>query len=202
MHHGSEKITRDVVKRFLQSQHPAVRTTHLLLGIILFGVIMGTAMTAPNIFQMFGKVQRRRHYGSRRFLQSLSAMRRNGYVQRHKQRGTYNSIFTLTKKGKNRLLDRAFEVIKLKPLKKWDKIWRLVLFDIPHEKRAARHALRRKLQHLGFIQYQKSVWVTPHPCAEEIDFLRDFYHVHPHVKLLAVKQLRGDEIKFTKLFHL
>lgn len=202
MNHGSEKITHDIIERFLRSRHPAIKITHILLGVIAFGAIMGMAMIAPNVFQAFRRVQKKRHYSSRRLQQSLSALRYSGYVRCHTQRGTRNSMFTLTKKGKSRLLDRAFEVIQLKRLRKWDGVWRFVLFDIPHEKRATRHALRRKLQYLGFVQYQKSVWITPYPCTEEIDFLRDFYRVRPYVKLLSVKQLGDDKEKFEKHFYL
>lgn len=44
--------------------------------------------------------------------------------------------------------------------KKWDGNWTLVLFDIPEQHRSYRDYLRKFLKKLGFVQWQRSVWVT------------------------------------------
>lgn len=49
----------------------------------------------------------------------------------------------------------------------WDGRWRLVLFDIPEERRRERQNLRRYLRRRGFGCLQNSVWVTPHPVEQE-----------------------------------
>ncbi len=43
---------------------------------------------------------------------------------------------------------------------KWDGNWTLVLFDIPEQYRSHRNYLRKFLVKLGFVQWQRSVWVT------------------------------------------
>ncbi len=43
---------------------------------------------------------------------------------------------------------------------KWDGFWTVVIFDIPEEKRNRRREIRNYLKHLGFVQWQRSVWVT------------------------------------------
>ena len=45
---------------------------------------------------------------------------------------------------------------------KWDGKWRIVVFDIPEQKRAIRNLFRRNLKKWGFKQLQKSVWVSKH----------------------------------------
>lgn len=72
----------------------------------------------------------------------------------------------LTTKGKNRI-KRRFPFLRMRN-KKWDGMWRVVLFDIKEERRFFRDRLRSKLKELGFSQLQKSVWITP------FDFLSDF----------------------------
>lgn len=42
----------------------------------------------------------------------------------------------------------------------WDGKWRVVIFDIPEEKRRIRDLFRRKLKRWGFKNWQQSVWVT------------------------------------------
>ncbi|MBI2338605.1 hypothetical protein HYU95_05495 [Candidatus Daviesbacteria bacterium] len=44
--------------------------------------------------------------------------------------------------------------------KKWDGIWRVVVFDIPEENKRIRNVLRQTLKVLDFKPLQKSVWVS------------------------------------------
>lgn len=52
--------------------------------------------------------------------------------------------------------------------KDWDGKYRVVLFDIPEQKRRVRDLLRRKLKHWGFKAWQQSVWVTKHPITNKL----------------------------------
>jgi len=72
----------------------------------------------------------------------------------------------LTNRGENRI-KRKFPLLFVRN-KKWDRKWRLVLFDVAEKKKRTRENLRAKLKELGFAQLQKSVWITP------LDFLQDF----------------------------
>ena len=47
--------------------------------------------------------------------------------------------------------------------RRWDGVWRLVVFDIPESSRALRTRLRRRLKEFGFGWLQNSVWISPHP---------------------------------------
>lgn len=44
--------------------------------------------------------------------------------------------------------------------KDWDGKWRIVIFDIPEEKRGVRDLFRRRLKEWGFKNWQQSVWIT------------------------------------------
>ena len=69
----------------------------------------------------------------------------------------------------------------------WDGKWRILMFDIPESKRESRDSLTNKLRNLGFIQFQKSVWVYPYPCAEEIDFVTEYFSIAENVNLITVR---------------
>src|SRR3989344_3005352 len=75
----------------------------------------------------------------------------------------------------------GIEKLKLPSKKKWDKKWRIVLFDIPEPKKKTRDALRRKLKKLGFLEFQKSVFIFPFPCRDEINFIINFFDIHDNV---------------------
>lgn len=74
-----------------------------------------------------------------------------------------------------RITDRGREKAVLAELMldegKWDGKYRIVIFDIPEKRRIARDLLRSKLKSWGFIQWQRSVWVTKKNCTKP---LRDF----------------------------
>lgn len=71
-----------------------------------------------------------------------------------------------------RLTDKGREKAVLAQLQswggKWDGKWRIVIFDIPEKRRAARDLLRYNLKSWGFTPWQKSVWVTKKDCAKPL----------------------------------
>lgn len=77
-----------------------------------------------------------------------------GWVEKIKKNGEI--YLRLTTKGYTKL-------IGLEGLTKqeWDGFWRIVVFDIPEKLKKIRSLLRRNLTVLGFVPWQKSVWVSP-----------------------------------------
>jgi len=86
--------------------------------------------------------------------------------------------------------------------KKWDKKWRLVIFDIAQIKKIYREAFRGKLKDLGFRSLQKSVWVHPYECQVEIELLKDFFGLSDKELRLIVAQSIGIDEEFKKEFRL
>ncbi len=127
-------------------------------------------------------------------------------VGRLKNRGLVKSqikdkkvIVALTKKGKQKVLNYYIDKIKLKKHKNWDGKWRIVLFDIPESKKAARDALRCKFKFLGMRQLQKSAFVYPFDCREEIFYVASFYEVGDHIFYLEAK-IDDIEEKLKRIF--
>lgn len=55
--------------------------------------------------------------------------------------------------------------------KEWDSKWRIVLFDIPEQKRIVRNLFRRRLKEWGFKNLQQSVWVTKQDVTNRLKIL-------------------------------
>ncbi|MBI4059665.1 CRISPR-associated endonuclease Cas2 [Candidatus Giovannonibacteria bacterium] len=106
----------------------------------------------------------------------------------------------LTQPGRARALRYQFQNLELQKPKRWDKKWRLVLFDIPEAKKKIRDALRRKLKDLGFHEFQKSVFVCPYPCRDEINFVINFFDIADHVWYLETRLV--PDYVFRKKFKL
>lgn len=109
----------------------------------------------------------------------------------------------LTKEGKRyaRYADFYGNTIKIKRPKKWDKQWRIVIFDIPEKKRFFRDVLRSHLKTIGFRMLQQSVFVFPYPCEKELIQLAELYNATKYVRIATVTFLDNErELKDT-FFH-
>lgn len=83
----------------------------------------------------------------------------------------------LLKKAQRRLKEIVLEDIKFPKSEKWDGKWRFYIFDIPEKNRSARNQLRQKLKDLGMYNVQRSVFVYPYDCRQELEFIGDYYRI-------------------------
>ena len=95
----------------------------------------------------------------------------------------------LSEKGKKRILKYDLDKIQIKKPFQWDKLWRLMAFDIPEDKKPGRTALVAKLKELGFYPMQKSVYIHPYECKDEINFVAEIFNLAPYVRFLRVKDV-------------
>lgn len=99
----------------------------------------------------------------------------------------------ITQAGKRRL---AFEQerLRLTGLKRrWDKRWRMVVFDIPERRRGIRRSLRRVMIDVGFVRLQDSVWVYPHDCEEFVALLKAELRIGKDVLYAIVEKIENDK---------
>jgi DNA-binding transcriptional regulator PaaX len=113
--------------------------------------------------------------------------------------GTVDLI--LSEGGKSRILKYNLDKIEIKKPVQWDKLWRLVIFDIPEKKGQGRKVLGAKLKELGFYPMQKSVFIHPYECKDEIDFITELFELAPYVRFLRVKDV-DIELDLKNKFHL
>ena len=99
---------------------------------------------------------------------------------------------TLKRRGKITALKYDIDDIKLDK-RKWDRKWRLVIFDFPKNVKRARDAFREKLKELSFYQLQKSVYIIPYSCENEIDFICEFFNIRKYLLLLTISNFEGEE---------
>jgi CRISPR-associated endonuclease Cas2 len=96
----------------------------------------------------------------------------------------------LTKKG-------YMEILKYQTQEKyprWDNRWRIVIFDIPEEKRNYRDFLRNLLRWIGFRELQKSVWVFPYDARDKIKRLLKIQNlrIEDDIRFLTVEKIEQD----------
>jgi hypothetical protein len=93
----------------------------------------------------------------------------------------------LTQNGKQIVYQYKLDEMKLRRPAKWDGAWRLVIYDIPNFNKKARDVFRLRLKFLGLYSLQKSVWISPYDCWNEIEFLCTVFNININRCLIYLK---------------
>jgi len=119
--------------------------------------------------------------------ESINALYGNKMISYREQGGVAEIV--LNDFGKTQALSYELEKIKISKPAKWDKKWRIVIFDIPHALKKKRDILRFRLKHLGFVQLQRSVFVFPYECLKELTFIIEFYSLRKFVRYIVAEHI-------------
>ncbi|OGG57485.1 CRISPR-associated endonuclease Cas2 [Candidatus Kaiserbacteria bacterium RIFCSPHIGHO2_01_FULL_55_17] len=75
---------------------------------------------------------------------------------------------------------------------RWDRRYRMVIFDIPETRRGTRERLRRLMREFGFLRIQDSVWVSPHECEELVALIKAELRIGKDVLYVIVESIEND----------
>lgn len=130
-------------------------------------------------------------YGRYRIRKTFAKLRRQGLIEIKTDENNKTKI-VLTDEGRKKVSRCQFEDLKIEPQKKWDKKWRLVIFDIPRSRQKARFDLRAKLNNLYFYKLQQNVWIYPYECKKEIDFIANVLNIKHFMTIVEALPFDGD----------
>ena len=102
-------------------------------------------------------------------------------------------LIKLTRKGYTKYLKFTLEQLSLDG-KRWDGKWRIVIYDISKFKKSQTNAFRYILRYINFLPLQKSVYLTPYPCEEQITYLREYFDIGNEVLLIRADKIENEEI--------
>jgi len=142
----------------------------------------------------WGKIKRQRIY------EAIRRLNKKRLVELE-QKGN-NLYLKITEDGKKLIKNFDYDNIELSNHKKWDKKWRMIIFDVPEKKNKERRALSIKLKDLGFYPLQESVFIYPHNCRDEIDFICNFLSIDNYVNYCVVDMLDKKEGDLRRFFNL
>lgn len=174
-------------------------TKDILLTMAIVGIITVAVTLSPNLLYNIAKeiikIKKKdwedKNADPKKLSRSLTGLNKNKIIILKEVNGKF--IIKLTEKGKKVVKEIQFENIKIEKPKKWDRKWRIIIFDIPEGgRRIARDALRNKLQKLGFYLIQKSVWVYPYPCEKEVQLLCEMFEINPYVNIITAENIYND----------
>ena len=177
LEHGSIKRTRN---KNIQK---------IILQTVAAAGVLSVAVLAPNALQMlkmFGGHKKPRQ-------KEIIALSRKRLVNAGLLYYTDDGFLKLTTRGevKLRRLERA--EFKMKKPKRWDKKWRMIIFDIKEKRRLLREKLRHTIATIGFVRLQHSVWVYPYDCEDLITLLKADFKIGKDVLYLIVETIENDK---------
>jgi DNA-binding transcriptional regulator PaaX len=83
------------------------------------------------------------------------------YAEIHES-GRQNYI-KITPLGKNKLNTLLLENEGMLVPQNWDGFWRIILLDLPENRKSERESLRYLLKKAGFVCLKNSAWISPFP---------------------------------------
>jgi CRISPR-associated endonuclease Cas2 len=132
--------------------------------------LLAWIMVAPNTLRLLGPLTKTKKRDA------LSATQR--LIEKGLLKSTRQGLM-LTPAG-----ERYLASTPVRP-KRWDKKWRVVIFDIPESRKKSRDVLRFRLKQIGFVKLQHSVWVYPYDCEELLTLLKQEYRLGKDVIYLV-----------------
>ncbi|EKE16263.1 MAG: hypothetical protein ACD_11C00024G0031 [uncultured bacterium] len=172
----------------------------IIIG-LLGGIALGMSSSPRQYFKAFRQIQKDwKKINQDSFNRSIKRLSREKLVEEKKlSDGSFKLILTREGKEQARKLSLIGNFIKFKKPKKWDKKWRIVIFDIPEKDKVFRNILREHLKELNFFKLQNSVFISPHPFEEMISELTRLYSSEQYVRIITAIKI-DDEYKIKKHF--
>ncbi|MBI4239883.1 hypothetical protein HY620_02765 [Candidatus Uhrbacteria bacterium] len=162
------------------------------LAFAALGGLLTCAAVAPGAVHAYARMKRASRVAKKeeykRIWRNFYELKKRGDLVFERERDGIH-IYQLSEKGIKKVRKLAGQCLAIEKPKRWDKKWRLVLFDIPESHKYQRDLLQKKLREMGFYPCQKSAWIHPFPCSELIEFLKNLYNIKPFVKLFLVDEM-------------
>lgn len=153
--------------------------------------MIAVAAVAPNIFQLLGKsgALARLKYQTKGV---LSRLKQKGDIEFVEMDG--KRYVRLTERGEKSLaLEQQRMLLTNGKPRRWDKRYRLVIFDVPEKRKNIRDRLRFEMQAVGFLRIQDSSWLYPYDCEEFMALLKADLHIGKDVLYAVVEEIENDK---------
>ena len=111
------------------------------------------------------------------------------------------STLILTEYGEKLYLTYNINDMKITPSGHWGKEWHLIMFDIPSKFQKARNAFRYFIKRLGLFPLQKSVYVYPFNCENEVKFIASLFEVERYYRYAIARNINNEK-ELLSHFHL
>ena len=153
-----------------------------ILLLMLSGVALSLSRSPRGYFKIVGRIRKEWKVIDRHYLLMIIKEFKEQRLLDYQELEDGTISLVLTERGREHTLSFQLNEMEIPRPVHWDGRWRIVFFDIPEKFRERRDAFRNFLKQLGFIEIQKSVWVHPYPCKDQIDFAIEVFEVRVYAR--------------------
>ena len=122
---------------------------------------------------------------------TVGRLAQKGFVQFEKRNGI--KYARITPQGQRMIaIEQAKAALAIRQKRRWDRRYRMVVFDIPQKRRIVRDKLRDLMREAGFYRLQQSVWVHPYDCEELIALTKADLRLGGSVVYAIVEEIEND----------
>lgn len=181
-----------------EDQKIAVLTAkEILLNLVDVGLFLHEGFDARKLYrQEYRSYWKWRNLDRARFSRNLYKLKKLKLINIYRE--GKDKYIELTPRGLDKIRKYHIDDLMVKSPKMWDQKWRIVIFDIPNDKKTVRDIFRNKLKRIGFIQLQESVFIFPFECKTEIKFIAETYYIEPYVKYVVADFFQDDNLLIEK----
>ncbi len=168
------------------------RVQKIILKTVYSVGFLGVALLAPNALQMFKKLgiePKGKMFSENSLYNSRKNLIKKGLVKYSK-----DGFLSLTSLGEETMKIIDIADYKLEKPKRWDKKWRILIFDVREDKRWLRDKVREILNKIGFVKLQNSVWVYPYDCEDLINMVKTNFKIGREVLYIIADKVENDRI--------
>ncbi len=166
--------------------------SHIALKVIGATGLLAAGLVVPNVLGAVAMLVGKKEHHKKSVVVSTIKKLENKKLVEFKNNSRGQKCVTLTEKGIEELNKYKLKEYVLKLPFRWDKKWRVLIFDIKEGKRRVRDQLRRELSGFGFVRLQDSVWVYPYECNEYIVLLKSSFKIGKEILYLVVESIEND----------
>jgi len=163
----------------------------VLAAVSISGLLLVSAV-APGILKFFkySGLEKKLNLRSSTNNRSIDRLIQNGYLIFEERNG--KKFLRITESGRKILEKEKLSITKKK--RKWDKKWRIVIFDIKEYKKELRNKLRNTLISIGFLKLQNSVWVYPYDCEDFIKLLKADFEIGKEILYIVADEIENSRV--------
>ena len=160
----------------------------IILGTVAITGILAVGLVAPNVIKAMAELgiipkRRQKEYVS----SSASKLVEKGWLK------FKDGYYQMTETGEKILERWELTEYKLKRPGKWDRKWRIIIYDIPEKRKGIiRKQVFDVFNRAGFYRLQNSVWVYPYDCESLIGLLKTNFGVGKEILYIIADEIEND----------
>lgn len=109
---------------------------------------------------------------------------------------TQNEYARLTKEGKKKMHSLELDNDKAVMSTSWDGFWRIILLDLPENRKSERESLRYLLKKAGFVCLKNSAWISPLPYEHLFTNIKKDLNLTTELMIIVTQNIDDETKKF------